>query len=360
MKGKLLLVTLGCALSCASKVRPPILSELDAVRARPTMAETRRLAPQGHQQAERLFERAEAAWEEGQIAGSQIAAERALATYTRAEVLARIARAEQGLQASQEQLARLEQTQAELTSKQKTAAAELADLDLRLGIERDLEPIAPTTGSTPEREAARQRAARSTLAEAQLLCASASVLSPGSHATEALLSAIDELYGRLESTTVAVPVDQALGMRSRCLARLTEIRRPLQQASPVSTASDRLFVELGEAQFSPSRDDRGISVVLRQVFEKNAVSETAKRQLTELGVLARSHSTGLLVVLHDAKGEPTSSSQKQLPKLSELLRAAGAPSVQPYAVGGRLPEVATTTGTGQNTQRLELIFVTSN
>lgn len=362
MRLQVLPVAVLLAVSCASPVRPPVLSELDAVRARPTMAETRRLAPQGHQEAERLFERAESAWRDGQIASSQIVAERAMAAYQRAEVLARIARATEGLESAKKELAHLEQTEAELTSKQKVAAAELSDLDLRLGIERDLETIPPATASSPDREAARRRAARTTITQGQLLCTSALLVEPTEKTAQQLLSSLAELSERLESTASAVPIDQALKLRSQCLARLTELRRPARQANPVSEAGDRLFVELAEVKFAPSRDDRGIAVVLRQVFDRRGISSEAKTQLGQLGAVAKTHKAGLLVVLHDAKGDATAASQARLQQVTELLRGAGAQSIKGIAAGARLPEVGAAPGSGarEANERVEVVFVTRN
>jgi hypothetical protein len=355
----LLLIT-----ACASAPRPALLGQIDAIRDSDGARESRQLVPQADARAEKLRTDAEAAWPKGQTASAEILAERALVAYSDARELSRIVRVEQRLLATKAEVHRAELALQKLQADQKSAAAEAADLEARLRVEREAQEPADPLPSTPDREHARLVAAKTALSQARLLCVSARLLRGSAPepdlGIDAALTEITGVDAKVVAGKSPAPIREAIAARSRCQQLLTTQRRPAVMANPTSEKSDQLFVELANAGFAPSRDDRGIVVTLNGAFAGNGIESQTLTRLTDLGRLAQTHDqTPILVVTHATKGEPKPIDQQRGDAAAARLKEAGVSQVQIQAVGGRLPVAeGKDLGANRRNERLELIFVT--
>lgn len=365
--GPLALAVFACATACATPPRPAILSELDAVRGGNAATEARKLVPQAGAKAEKLRNDAESAWPKGQTASSEIAAERALVAYADAATLARIVKAEQRLAAAKAEAHQAASLLQHLEADQKRAASEAADLDAQLRVAREAEPLADTNAASADRELARLSAAKTAVMQARLLCVSAKLVASSQSPAlptdpiDKTLSELESLQARLErGTKPPTPIREAISARSQCHRHLTEVRRPARMANPASENADRLFEELAQAGFAPSRDDRGIVVTLQDAFQPGALVPKAEPKLTELASLSRHYEqVALLVVSHSLRGEPSSLDRERGDAVTSKLRELGVKNVQAVAAGGRLPIVdARDLGGARRNERLEIVFVT--
>jgi hypothetical protein len=353
------------ASACASAPKPALLNDVDALRDSATAREARQLVPQALARAEKLREDAEAAWPKGQTATAEILAERAIVAYSDARELSRIVRAEQRLLEAKARVHDAELGLLKLDADQKKAAAEAADLDAQLLVMRESEALAEPQPSTPEREHARQLAAKTTLSQAQLLCVSARLLRSAAAPAatgdvEAALAELAAIEAKLSAGKQPTPIREAVVARSRCQGLLTETRRAGRIANPTSEQPDQLFVELSEAGLFPSRDDRGIAVTLPGLAGSDGLDREVLPQLAALARLAQNHDqTPLLVVSHAKRGDPKPADRKQAQAVADKLREGGAKHLEVEAVGGRLPLArAGDLGAAARNERLEVIFVT--
>jgi hypothetical protein len=332
-------------------VRPAILSQVDAVANGPSAKESKELVPQAYVQADRLRRDAEAAAEAGQGPSSELKAERAIAAYGHAQILARIVKAEQRLVAAKTELKQAQVEAMALEAKQLTVAAELASLEKHLQVAREAEVISDSKPTTPDREAARRTAARTAITQARLLCIAARQLGADAQSVESILSDLGTLDAQTKKVAAAVPLNEAIRSRSRCQEQLTLARRPARQAAPNSEVPDRLFVALSQAGYVPNRDDRGIVVPV------DATDIGVKA--TELVALAKTHDDPpLLVVSHGAKaGAGAGDAPAEV--IARQLRAAGAKSVHAEALTQAVGEDTYVPGVPKRkASRVELIFVT--
>jgi outer membrane protein OmpA-like peptidoglycan-associated protein len=356
--------TLLLVYACAAAPRPAILSEIDVIRDNGSTRQTRELVPQADARAEKLYADAEAAWRKGQTASAEILGERAIVAYSDTRELARIVRVERRILETSAAVHEVELSLLKLESDQKKAAAEAADLEAQLRVEREAEAIADPKLSTPDREQARLVAAKTAIAHARLLCITAKLLSgresPSGNDVTAALSEVDEVEAKLAAGKFPVSLRDAMRARSRCQQLLAEVRRPTRLSSPTSEQPDQLFVELTEAGYAPSRDDRGIVVTLNDAFVGDGLDKQLVPKLTDLGRLAQSHDqTPLLVVTHSKKGDPKPSDQQRADAVAAKLQQAGVKNLQAQAVGGRLPIAQNSDlGAARRNERLEVIFVT--
>ncbi len=356
MTGRLRALLLLAVAGCATPARPQIMSELERTREGKAVTEARTLAPQAHARAELLKKRAEQAYDDGDLPAAQILSEQALAAYLRATIEARLTRAENGLAE-----ARLHEKQqadrlAQLEVEQQRLAAEAADLELRVKVARDAEPLAKSEPASPEREKARREAARAIVTQASLLCVAARLVEPGRSALAPLSNKADELRKKLD-TGAAAPIDDATALRSDCLRELTLARRPRAQKNPSQGESDALLSELSRADLLPFRDDRGVVVTLRAPREGGKLSPKLNEKLSELGRVAKAHPEfPVLIVSHDAR--PGMKDDGLGAQAAEALKAGGAPRVEARAVGSTAPVVpAERPGAAARNERLEIIFV---
>jgi hypothetical protein len=344
------LLLLGLVTACSSTVRPVVLSDLDAIAQGASAQESKELVPQAYLQAEKLRQEAEAAANAGKNPLAEVKAERAIAAYGHAQILARIVKAEQRLVATKAQLTQAQTEALALEARRVTVAAELTALDNQVQVEHETEAIADSKPSTPDREISRRVATKSTLTQARLLCVAAELLGADKAAIDSSLSAITELDGKLAKNPSPTPLNEAIKLRSRCQDQLTLVRRPARLAAPNSEATDRLFQDLSEGGYGPVRDDRGIIVTFP--------AKSAEAKLGDLARIAIAHDqTPLLLVSHRVKGEPSTADEPKT--LSKQLSDAGVKSVRSESAGARLPlESSFLPAKALQNERIEIVFVT--
>lgn len=357
----LLRASYACALlvaACASPPRPTILSQVDAVRQTDATREAAAAAPQGFALAEQHRGAAEAAWKSGNMASSQIAAERALAGYEYTQVLARVARAERELAQAQGQVAEAQKSLAQLDTKQKQAAAEANDLEQQIKVDQEAQALAPPTPATPEREAARREAARALSAQARLLCAAARLLAAPENSVNAKFTQLDNLDEQLKKGRIPAPIDVAIKLRAECLHEAVLARRPQVLSQPQSTAGDELFVALSSSNYAPSRDDRGVVVTLHQAFAASGLAPSAQAELARLGPIVQAHpTTPLLVVVHGQSNNP-SVNEAHGNVVANLLRQMGSSQIDVRQVGDQLPLLDRREPDAEKrNDRVEIVFV---
>jgi outer membrane protein OmpA-like peptidoglycan-associated protein len=334
---------------------------VEAVEKSPAAVESKQLAPQAHAHADRLRRRADQAFEAGDRAKAQALGEHALAAYTHAFVLARLAKAEQELQRANQALAKAESELNSLDEQQKRITVEADDLELRVKVARDAIPLLPNSPASPERELARREAALALAGQARLLCLAARLLDAKLEGLEGTASKVDALEQKLAAPGGATPIDDAVVARSSCLKLLTQARRPARRNAPAAGQEDALFAELAQlGDLMPYRDDRGIVVTLRGLFGRaETLSKAATEQLTVLGRVAKAHPDfPVLVVVHASQGAATPRDSKRAEAIAELLRGAGAQRVEARAAGGAQPIMSPARpGAPARNERIEIVFV---
>ena len=342
---------------CSSLPRPTVLAEVDRTRDAAAVKQAATLAPQAYLIAEKLRGDAEDAYKKGDRAGSQLLGEQALAAYAHADALARLARAEQRVEIASQKLAQEQRAFAAIDEEQRRVAAEADDIETRVRVARDAVPLSPSEPASPDREGARLAAARALAAEARLLCVAAQMLSPQGPGPADSFKALDALDAELDKHPLHPPIDSAVHQRSACLSALTEARRPAAQAAPEAGAADALLDELGKASLEPSRDDRGVSVAVRDAFQGTVLSAKARERLVALGQVAKTHPDfPVLVVVHGAKARATPTDTDHAGAAAQALREAGAARVETKAVGDALP-IAIPGRDAKRNERVEVIFV---
>ncbi|MCC6214297.1 MAG: hypothetical protein IT376_05480 [Polyangiaceae bacterium] len=356
---RLALTTLvvGFAVSCAPTPEPRSLRELEDVRRSAQAREARALAPQAYAHAEELRARGRRALEDGDTAAAQILGEQAIAAHGHAFALARVLRAErrvaQAKVAQQEKAKTLRDLEAQLA----TLTADADALELRAEVLRASSLPAPSGATAPEREAARLAAARALVTEARLLCVAARLVGGKTAELDAADAATARVEAELARTPATAPIDAARAARTACLARLTAARRPATTSAPAAGAADALLSELSAlADAAPSRDERGVVVVLRPFDAKGALSPAGRVLVESLGRVARTRAgLPLLVVVH---GRGDAADAERGAGVAQALRAAGAGNVEVALAGDRLPIVAPgRRDSATRNARVEVVFV---
>ena len=351
------LFVLAFLVACAPVPRPAVFAEVDRTRTAEASKQAAVLAPQAYLAAERLRRDAETAYEKGDRAGAELLGEQALAAYAHADALARLARAEQRLESAAAKLAKEQRDFAAIDEQQRRIAAEADDIEMRVRVARDAIPLATSEPASGDREEARLVAARALAVEARLLCVAAQMLSPAIAGPAESFKALDALDAELDQKPAHPAIDMAVRLRSACLTALTEARRPNTKSAPEAGAADALLDELGKAALEPSRDDRGVSVVLRDVFAPSGMKAEARERLAALGQTAKSHPAfPVLVVLHSAKGRASAADGERASTVARTLREAGASRVEAKAVGDALP-IALPGRDQKRNERVEVVFV---
>lgn len=344
------------ALGCATPARLEVMVEVDRMRQGQAVVDAHQHAPQAYARAELLRQRSDQAFADGELASAQILAEQAMAAYLRATIEARLTKAEARLA----EASVLEQKQAErlaqLSAEQQRLSAEAADLELRVKVARDAEPIAKNQPASPEREKARREAARSIVTQGSLLCVAARLVEPNRSSLTPLLAKADELRGKLDTAAPAA-IDDATALRSDCLRELTLARRPRAQANPSRGESDALLAELSRADFLPFRDDRGVVVTLRGLREGGRLAAKTAEKLADLGRVAKQHPEfPVLVVIHDARAGAKDDGLAT--QAVDALKATGALRIEARSAGSTSPVVPPDrTGAAARNERLEIVFV---
>ena len=329
------LLVSGLMAACAAAVPPPpIMAQVRDVGQSPAAREAERLAPGAYALAQKLERAAEAAQADEDTASAQILSEHALAAYTHAFVLARITKAQTRLDAAKSKAAEAQKTLAKLDADNKQAAAEAADLEMRINVARDALPLPPNAPTTPEREAARLQAARSLASQALLLCAAGQLLDGKNAAIKKSLDELAELERQLGKAKAA-PIDMARRLRSTCLGHLSQLRRGRSGSVAANLLTE--LVQLGG--LAPVRDERGVVATLRDLFGRSGQLKKSA-SLDALGKVAQAHpKLPVLVVVHTAYGEPTKKDRARGELVAAALRKAGAPNVRVETSGGRQPVV---------------------
>jgi HEPN domain-containing protein len=341
---------------CATPSRPQVMTEVDRTREGQAALDARKTAPQAYARAELFRQRAEQAFQDGDLPSAQIWSEQALAAYLRASVEARLTRAESRLAEARVLEKQQSERLAQLEVEQQRLAAEAADLELRFKVARDAEPLAKNEPASPEREKARREAARAIVTQGSLLCVAARLVEPNRAALGPLLSKVDELRGKLTGSG-PTPIDDATALRADCLRELTLARRPRAQQNPSLGESDALLSELSRADFLPFRDDRGVVVTLHAPREGGKLSPKLSDKLAELGRIAKAHPEfPVLVVSHDARAGAKDDGVAT--QALEALKTAGASRVEARSAGITTPVVPPDRpGGAARNERLEVIFV---
>lgn len=393
-----LVLTWGVA-ACASPAPPPALSQLAAVRESPATEVSQRLAPQAHAHATELERRARQALERGDATAAQAFAEHALAAHEHARALSRLARAEQRRLEADAGLSDQRRALAELRAQQQRLTAEATGLELRATVLKGALPLPPHDSAEPERRLARRRAAAALATQARLLCMAARLLVTDER-IPSTLSRLDELDRKLEAPG-ASGLEAATELRSECLRMISAARRnratlqrapqgassgasgapnlaastaPSSVSSPATRAAgahrtplpagsipaDLLLAELSAAGAEPSRDDRGVAIVLRGLFAPDGrVSQSGRSELQRFAEVAKAHPDfPLLVVSHAGEPWARGESERRLDSVRTELQELGVSDVAVHAAGQRQPLLPRSSPSAkERNERLELIFV---
>jgi flagellar motor protein MotB len=358
--------------ACAPLPRPDVLKELERIREGAAVSMAKAYAADAFAHAEKLRALAEAAMQGGDIAGADILGERSIAAYSRAVALARIARAEAegvaGRAARADAEIELQSIDADLAY----ATADANAAELRVKVVRDAVPIQPSGRADPERERARMEAARALTMEGRILCGAAQMLlasgAPKDSEAEVATAgtALDALEKTLADTSLgAAPIDEASRVRAGCLDALTRIRRTQTPVTRALGAGDALLAEIsGSGHFTPSRDERGVVIPLRNVFGAGStVTPPAEARIVELGRIAAMHpSFPVAVVVHTDRPVAPRDRALQTSRgeaVIEGLKKAGMASKALLVVAGSDTPIADPHGPRRSrNERVEILFVT--
>jgi hypothetical protein len=359
--GLLALVSLGCG---ATGVTNNVVADMERLRAAPSLTEGAKLAPQQFALAENERAAAKKAVHDGDEVAASLYAAQAIASYSDALLLARLARATIDKDQASSDLARDEGHAQKLAAERAEAEHEADQLENQLKIAQETLAPAVSGRADPEREGARLVAARALAVQARLLCGAARLLSPSLDGLAALDKEVDALDAQLDKHVGGLtPIDAAARTRAGCLGLLTRARRT-SDASP-QAEPDVLLSELSATgQFAPSRDERGIVVLLRDAFKGTTLTTPATTTLAELGRIALAHpGFAVQVVLHDASppsaGEAAADSQRVQAAAAALV-GAGLPAakVKTETAGARAPLIDPQDARHRSRNaRLEVVFV---
>jgi hypothetical protein len=354
------LVLGGCG---ATGISNYVVADMERVRTSPGVDAAAKLAPEPFAKAE--LERADArkASHDGDEVSASLYAGQAIASYTDALVLARLARATIENDRASSDLARDEARANKLAAERGDAEHEAEELEKKLTIAREMLTPSLSGRADPAREAARLVAARTLAAQARLLCGAARLVSPSLDGLDALDKEVDQLDRGLKDTGKRADIDAAARTRAACLGLLTRARRT-SAASP-QAEPDTLLSELSASgQFEPSRDERGVVIVMRDAFKGTSLTARASTALAELGRVASSHpSFAVQIVVHDATAptaeEAAADNQRgQAAALAIVAGGASAAHVKAETAGSRFPIVDPGDAAHRaRNARLEVVFV---
>jgi hypothetical protein len=355
-------VLLGGVAGCSLQSRPRSLADADATRQAPATKEARESAPQAVLEADGFLADAEREQRAGHLAAANVLAERASAAYERAFVQARIVRSTAALETAKKQLTAAETENAAVVEEHTRLAAELADVETALKVQKDAPPLFASSKSDPMREPARREAASALATEARLLCLATKLVAPeapGLAEATALSTEVDKI---LADKNKLAPIDEASRARAACLATLTKARRVA--GGDVGDASDVLLAELSRTgTFAPVRDDRGVVVTVPRAFAGPQLAKGIGEQLDQLGKVAKAHPTmPVLVVIHDADlraADEQRGTSRLAAAQTAVKTSAGDTTVQGVWVGGSRPVVDPKEKDHSRNERLEVIFVDS-
>jgi hypothetical protein len=338
------------------------MQDVEKIRNAPASREGAELAPQMYAIAESERAKSRAAFDAGDDATAEIYAERAAASYQNAFVLARLAKATQRENEAKKALANAEEDAARFQKARQDLDREADALEKKLAVARDA-LIPPASGATDaQREAARLVAARSLVTEASLLCGAAELAGADAKSLEDPKKNLADLQKQLEGTPKPAPIDASARLRATCLGALTRARR----AGDTKSSADALLTELSAAgSWSPARDERGVVVTLRDIFQGNALSKDGEKKLGDLGrVLAAHPGLAAQIVVHDATqpaAKDTGDQQRADAATKALAASAPNAKLRSDLAGARSPVVdPSDTRHRARNARLDVVFITSS
>ncbi|MGO9835941.1 MAG: hypothetical protein ACLP1X_17190 [Polyangiaceae bacterium] len=356
-------VVLAAAVSACgnSPLRIAALDDMERVRVTAGAREGAEIAPEAFAHAEQERDMAQRAHAARDDVGARLYAERAIAAYQHALVLARLTRAATELADAQKTLDDATAQRQAIEVSRATLDADAATLEQRAQVERERLLPALSASASGDREAARLVATRSIALEAHLLCGAARLVAPDTAGLKDAEDAVGKVEAQVEKKAHPAPVDDATRVRAQCLEVLTRGRRVLVGEEG---RADVLLAELSAAGgWEPSRDERGVVVTLRGVFRGVELTEGAAAKVKELGRVAGAHpGFGVQVVVHDvaAPGARDEGDAKRAEAMVKALVAGGADGARVHAelAGARLPVVdpGDAKGRGRN-ERVEVVFV---
>jgi len=346
---------------CARPPRPAAMAEVDQVRKTPAAATAAARAPEAFAHAEKVRRDSEDAYQNGDLAGAQILAERAVAAYQHALVLGRIGHATETANRARTALRTAEQTRAETEGEQKRVSAQADDLELRIKVIKDAAAVAPVGSADAAREQARLASARSLTLDAKLLCAAARMVGPETPVLAKAQGTVDDLDKRIGERPRPAPIDAAMRARADCLAALTAARRPAAASSSIGK-SDELLSEISAmGGLSPVRDERGVVVTLRAIFAASQLTSEGRDRLSALGRIAQAHADfPVQVVVHAAAAGSAGADRERGDAVAKALVEAGARKerVLIEAAGTAHPVIdSALTRNPTRNERVEIIFV---
>jgi hypothetical protein len=367
VKGRLIAAAwlTACMGACGgAAIRVAAIDQMEQVRDSAGAREGAGLAPEAFARGEQERDLARRSHQGGDDVAAGLHAERAIAAYGHALVVARSARATVDLAGAQKALDDATAQEQALEASRAKLEHDAEELERRVHSARERLLPASIGPASPEREAARGVAARSLTMQARLLCGAARLAAPDAAGLADADSDIHSLDERLAKSQRPAPIDDAVRVRARCLDFLTRARRGTSNVE----AADALLAELSAAGgWDPGRDERGVGVTLHDAFRGAALAAPIDGKLRELGRVAAAHPAfALQVVVHAASGGGAASQTidavdaKRAEAAVQALAAGGATSsrIRSELAGTRAPIVdpSDVKSRGRN-ERLEVVFV---
>ncbi len=376
MKGRALVVACAIAMAaCAQRATVPGLVDAQQASKSPAAVTARKLAPQAVDEADAFLKLANQAREDNDDVGAALYAERAIAGYQRALMLARVARATTDLASATTDGDKADAERKTLIAQRADADRQGDELEKKLFLARELRSPSNSGPADPQREAARLSAAKSLALGAHLLCGAARLVDSQTDGLKTQEDKLAELDKKLDAdgTSAATlgrgphqdakpaPIDDAARARADCLSLLTKARRAHPIASGGGQSADPLLSELSAAGSEPMRDERGIVVTLRDVFAGSALSKDGQAKLESLGRVAAAHPNApVQVVIHDATTQPPG--QRAQLVTAAVVKGGAKPDKIAGEIGGtRAPVVDPNDAhnRGRNA-RVDIVFITTD
>lgn len=366
----MLTVTLTVGVGCGASPAPQGGHPRDASHLRDSVAgrDARTRAPQVTAEADAALKAALEAERGGDALGAQLHGERAVAAYSRAIALARLARATDEESEARTSLERAQKVADTHRAARAHLAIEGDELEKKIVIAKNTQAPQASEREGATREKARLEAASALVMHARLLCGAARLVQASAVDGAPLIGDLEALDKSIAAQRAGAPagalVDEAMRVRARCLAALTAARR---ETRVDSTRADALLGELGAASqgsdATPRRDERGVVVTLRDGFQGASLTPAAARQVEAWGRVARAHAPmALQVVVHDATPEESERTSQRAGAVVRALTAGGAAAehVATVLAGTRAPLVPSADGRSPRNARVEIVFVPTN
>lgn len=356
------LVLVAALSACGSSpLRIAALDDVDRVRVTAGAREGAEIAPEAFAHAEQERDMAQRAQVAGDNVGARLHAERAIAAYQHALVMARLTRAATELADAQQSLDDATAQRQAIEVSRATLDADALALEKRAQVERERLLPALSASASGDREAARLVATQSIALEARLLCGAARLVAPDAAGLKDAEDTVAKLEAQVGKKAHPAPVDDATRVRAQCLEVLTRGRRVL---SGDEGRADVLLAELSAAGgWEPSRDERGVVVTLRGGFRGVELTDAAASKVKDLGRVASAHpGFAVQVVVHDAAAPAAhdEGDAKRADATVKALVAGGADAARVHAelAGARLPVVDPGDAKMRaRNERVEVVFV---